>query len=133
MIILVGEKDAANPTGVRREPVTTPPSKFVTLELGPDYATMDDCVALTNLATQTGATGAGSFMMGYLVVLSRLDIDVDAVYTAEVYSSVAGTNIANPAGIAEDILHVAGKRVFVPGNVLDGANPGANIADGGGN
>lgn len=129
MVIIVGETSDRVPFA-QREPETAAPGKFVTVDLRPDYATMDDCRALTALANQTGATGAGGFMVGYLVVLSRLDIDIDAVYTAEVYSGAGATNVAIPAGIAEDVLHVAGKRVFVPGNVLPGGNPGSNTADG---
>lgn len=129
MIIMVGETTTANGVPgepfVHREPDTTKPSKFVTLPLGPDYATMDDCQALTRLAKQAGAIGAGSFMMGYLVVLSRLDIDVDAIYTAEVYSGVNAVGPI-PAGIALEIVHVTGKRVFVPGGVLPGANADGN-------
>lgn len=136
VIILVGDNlPAAGGPFVRREPDTAGPGKFLTLTLPPDFATMDDCVALTKLAQDSGVPGSsGSFMMGYLVVLSRLDIDVDAVYTAEVYSGGGTANVANPAGIAEDLLHVAGKRVFVPGNVLPAGNPGGgpggNSADG---
>jgi hypothetical protein len=49
-------------------------------------------------------------MIGYLVILSPLDLDVDAVYTAEV-PGAAGTT---PTGISIDVNRITGKRIYVP-------------------
>ena len=55
----------------------------MTMTLGPDYATMDDC---NNLWTDHLSGGALPSPMpvfiGYLVVLSPVELDVDVVYTA---------------------------------------------------
>jgi hypothetical protein len=118
IVLLVGTEPQSGQTFARREPEVAAPGKFVVLNLPPDFATMDDCIALSKLANQTGVAGAGGFMIGYLVVLSRLDIDVDAVYTAGVYSTPNAANVSEPEGISEDVLKITGKRVLVPATVL---------------
>ena len=57
--------------------------------------------------------------IGYLVLLSPVDLDVDAVYTAEVGESVAGAAFERPTGISIDVERVPGKRVFVPAGFLN--------------
>jgi hypothetical protein len=48
--------------------------------------------------------------IGYLVILSPLDLNVNAVYTANA-PGVAGSQ---PTGISINVLTVTGKRVFLP-------------------
>ncbi len=100
---------------VGREPQAQPPTKFVTTTVGPDYGMMDDCNAIWGLVFPTVAppNPMPSFI-GYLVIISPLDLDVDAVYTAQA-PQATGTL---PNNIAIDVERVPGKRVFVPPGVL---------------
>lgn len=70
---------------IGREPESVKPSAFDKIVLGPDYATMDDCNRIWQLLNPGVPLPAiMPLMEGYLVILSQLDMDVDAVYTAEV-------------------------------------------------
>jgi hypothetical protein len=97
-----------------REPQQVEPRARAAIELAADNATMDDCNGLwTMLFPTTPLPTTMPLMVGYLVILSPRDLDVDVVYTAE----VPGTAGSTPTGIAEDVQRVTGKRVFVPANV----------------
>jgi hypothetical protein len=93
---------------VSSEPKQVGPTVTTTMTLGPDMATMDDCNNLWSTISPTG--GPMPLLIGYLVILSPLDLDVDVVYTAE----VPGDLTRPGTGIAEDVVRITGKRVFVP-------------------
>ena len=120
LVVLAGSQQDASGSivpFVHREPDVARPTTFVKVLLGPDYATMDDCNAIWRMAAQVGQPLVpGALTIGYLVILSPLDLDVADVYTAEVYSPP--TNFQNPTGISEDVVYVPGKRVYVPANTL---------------
>jgi len=98
-----------------REPLVARPTSFVSIGLGPDGATMDDCNAIWAMSDQVGQPVVmGKLTIGYLVVISPLDLDINNVYTAE----VPGTPTAAPTGISIDVLTVLGKRVYIPANTL---------------
>jgi hypothetical protein len=59
--------------------------------------------------------------IGHLVILSQLELDIDAVYTAAVYTQTAGTP-RQPAGISIDVERVTGRRITItPGAIPDDA------------
>ena len=100
---------------VHREPGFVGPSGSDTLELQGDFSTLDDCNKLwlnTHPQTQNLPTPMPLFI-GYLVVLTPLDINVNAVYTANA-PGVAGSV---PTSTTINVLTVAGKRVFLPSGV----------------
>ena len=102
---------------IGREPESVKPSAFDKILLGPDYATMDDCNRIWQLLNPGAALPAVMpFMEGYLVILSQLDLDVDAVYTAEVPGRLDANQ--NPTGISIDVERVNGKRVIIPTSAL---------------
>ena len=100
------------------EPRSVGPISVTNMILLPDFATMDDC---NNLWT---ALNPGSpvpptpmpLMIGYLVVISPLDLDIDAVYTASAPGDITAAN--GQTGISIDVVRVTGKRVFVPTGAL---------------
>ena len=98
-----------------REPAQIGPSKYMTMTLGPDYATMDDCNNLWSL-TYPGVPLPSPMpvFIGYLVILSPLELDVDVVYTA----NAPGDLTTAPTGVSIDVERVTGKRVFVPVNAV---------------
>lgn len=101
---------------VIREPQQTEPRRVLTMTLGSDMATMDDCNALW-LALHPGTVVPPTpmpLLIGYLVVLSPLDLDIDVVYTAE----TPGDLTKPGTGISEDVVRVTGKRVFLPNGLL---------------
>ena len=98
-----------------REPQQTEPMKVITMTLGPDFAMMDDCNNLWTLTYPGVALPTPMpVFIGYLVILSPLELDVDAVYTANAPGVVATA----PTGISIDVERVTGKRVFIPAGVL---------------
>ena len=98
-----------------REPQLAKPSKFVTFQMPPDTATMDDCQQIWRMSDAVGSpVTPGAFTIGYLVVLSQRPLDIDAVYTA----SVPGTTGTSPTGIAEEVVRIAPQRVTIPDGVL---------------
>ena len=105
---------------VGREPdiVRPDPERFASVGLTPDSATLDDCNALWKMAGGVPAGVNPPLTIGYLVLISPVDLDVDAVYTAEVGQGVAGAPFEQPTGISIDVERVPGKRVFVPAGFL---------------
>lgn len=113
-IVLVNQANPQNPIIVR-EPAQVEPTKIITMTLGPDFATMDDCNNLWTL-TYPGVplpTPMPVFI-GYLVVLSPVELDVDVVYTA----NAPGDLSTAPTGVSIDVERVTGKRIFVPFGAL---------------
>jgi hypothetical protein len=113
LLVLVGTT-ATGGDLILREPLTAQPTSPVTVDLGPDAATMDDCNALYFMAHQQQPTTQFKVISGYLVILSPLDLDVDVVYTAAVPENAT----AFPLSLSQDVLRVTGKRVFVPTGAL---------------
>ena len=119
LLFLVGSTPgAAGPVAFfRREPEVAQPTKFVKIALKNDEATMDDCNAIWRMADAAGVTLIpGTLTIGYLVILTPLDVDIDVVYTAEVPGTPSTQPV--PTGISIDVNRVPGKRVFVPANTL---------------
>jgi len=100
---------------VKREPQSVGPSGSDALELQADFATLDDCNKLW-IATHPQVPAVPTplpLFIGYLVILSPLDLNVNAVYTTNA-PGIAGS-LPNSASI--DVLPVTGKRVFLPAGV----------------
>lgn len=113
-LVLVNLVNPQNPW-IIREPNQVEPMKVITMTLGPDYATMDDCNNLWTL-TYPGVplpTPMPVFI-GYLVVLSPLELDVDVVYT----SNAPGDLATPPTGVSIDVERVTGRRIFLPFGAL---------------
>jgi hypothetical protein len=109
-LVLVNENQ--QPPWIIREPQQVEPLRVITMTIGPDYATMDDCNNLWTLTYPAGSVPTPmSVFVGYLVVLSPLELDVDVVYTANAPGTPPTTA---PTGISIDVQRVTGKRVFVP-------------------
>ena len=103
---------------IGREPKQVAPRALDTIYLQNDGATMDDCNRIWQLLNPNTALPPSPMplMIGYLVLISRFDLDVDAVYTAE----VPGLNSQVPTGISQDVVRVAGKRVAIPNTLFPG-------------
>ena len=113
-LVLVNEQNPQNPW-IIREPNQVEPLKIITMTLGPDYATMDDCNNLWHLTyPSTALPSPLPVFIGYLVILSPLELDVDVVYTA----NAPGSLTVAPTGVSIDVERVTGKRVFVPYGAL---------------
>jgi hypothetical protein len=98
-----------------REPQQTRPVTITRMILGPDFATMDDCNNLwTIIYPGVALPSPMPVFIGYLVILSPLELDVDAVYTANAPGDLATA----PTGVSIDVERVTGKRVFVPAGAL---------------
>lgn len=111
LLVLVETDPSGQQQRAVREPETTEPRAFAQVTLGPDFATMDDCFALWRmLYPGTVPPTPMPLMVGYLVIISPLDLDVDVVYTAAAPSGP--TERSNSVSI--DVERVTGKRVFVP-------------------
>ncbi len=97
---------------IRREPQTAGPSGFAEVLLQPDFATLDDCNALWAMSHPgTPLPSPMPTFIGFLIIFSRVDLDVVAVYTANGWSQPG----ALPGGgISQDVETVAPKRVKVP-------------------
>ncbi len=99
-----------------REPVSVDPRTKLNMVLKPYSATMDDCNNLWRLLQMSmPPPPASSLTIGYLVIQSPMELDIDAVYTAEVPGGPNAQGvIPSPTGISIDVERVSGKRVFVP-------------------
>ncbi len=95
-----------------REPNQRPPLVFDGIDLGPDNATMDDCVRIWTL-THPGIVPPTPLPLnkGYVVFLSKEELDVDVIYTAIVPGNSATTAIT---GNTIDVERIVGKQVVVP-------------------
>jgi hypothetical protein len=82
--------------------------------LGPDTAMLQTCNGLWSAMVPGPLPSPMPLFVGYLVILSPLDLDVDVVYTTDA-SGVAGTT---PTSNAIDVSRVTGKRVFLPAGTL---------------
>ena len=118
VLLLADARDPQLPRIVR-EPESVGPVVTDTLILKPDYATLDDCNRIYAWTTPTGGLPVfpPPLLTGYLVILSRTELDVDVVYTA-VAPGATQTAPTPPTGISIDEERVTGKRVFVPANVV---------------
>jgi hypothetical protein len=98
-----------------REPQTTKQLTVTKMILGPDYAMMDDCNNLwTTIYPAVPLPSPMPVFIGYLVILSPLELDVDVVYTA----NAPGDLTKEPTGVSIDVERVTGKRVFIPTGAL---------------
>jgi hypothetical protein len=126
VILLV---DFGKPIG--REPEQQGPTGFDRILLKPSAATMDDCNRLWTLTHPGAALPIPMpLTIGFLVLDSPRELDIDAVYTAAV-SGFPGTV---PTGISIDVERVPGRRLPLltpvpvptdPNPVPDPADPGA--------
>lgn len=104
------------PIGREKLELQTPPRVRKGTNIGPDFAMMDDCNALWMLTYQTTTLPSTMpLLIGDFVIISPLDLDVDAVFTAQVPATAAG---GVPTGISIDVERIPGKRIFVPANTL---------------
>lgn len=102
---------------IGREPESQGPTAFDRIVLKPDWATMDDCNRIWQLLNPNAQLPAVMpLMVGYLVIISPVDLDVDAVYTAQVPGRVEAGK--EPTGISIDVERVTGKRTFIPDALL---------------
>jgi len=109
-LVLVNQLNPQNPW-IIREPNQVEPLKYMTMTLGPDYATMDDCNNLWHITYPAAALPSPMpVFIGYLVVLSLVELDIDVVYTAD----APGDLTKDPTGISIDVERVTGKRIFIP-------------------
>ena len=108
VIVLVDPQNG--PIG--REPNFQQPKASVKLDMPAAAAMFDDCNAIWNMLYPAGAAipTPMPLLVGFLTVLSPVDLTIDAVYTA----SVPGTQQATPTGISIDVNRVNGKRIFAP-------------------
>lgn len=104
-----------NGQALANEPAQVEPRRIVTMTLGADMVTMDDCNNIWKYAFPAGPpAGQMPLTIGYVVVLSPVDLDVDVVYTANAPGDLATA----PTGVSIDVERVAGKRVFLPAGIL---------------
>jgi hypothetical protein len=103
---------------IGREPDSQGPMAYDHITLKPDWATMDDCNRIWQLLNPNAPAlpAIMPLMVGYLVIISPIDLDVDAVYTAEVPGRLEANQ--NPTGISIDVERVNGKRAHIPDALL---------------
>lgn len=104
-----------NGQAVANEPAQVEPRAIITMTLNADMVTMDDCNNLWKYSfPAVPPTGPMPLTIGYLVILSPVELDVDVVYTA---GAPGAFNVA-PTSTAIDVERVTGKRVFIPTGAL---------------
>jgi hypothetical protein len=99
-------------SAVRREPEVSGPNGFAEVLLQPDFATLDDCNAIWMMSHpgQPIPPVMPTFI-GFLIIFSRVDLDVVAVYTANSWQQPGALP---DGGISQDVETVAPKRVRIP-------------------
>src|SRR6185436_7773076 len=107
LVVLV---DQGRPVG--REPNVAPPKAYAdSIQLTTLSATMDDCNRIAELLWGAVPTPY-PLTIGYLVLISPYDLDVDVVYTAEVPAQPTATDPAL-TGISIDVEHIVGKQLTI--------------------
>ena len=97
---------------VGREPNAQPPTPFVTVPIGPRFAMMDDCNQIWEMAFPgTVPPNPMPLTIGYLSIISLVEIDVDVVYTTQVFQPQAPQD--QPPSI--DVERVLAKRLSTTG------------------
>jgi hypothetical protein len=122
ILLLVRPSADGQDQDVVREPRTTGPVTnaagvvvWETIKLENDFATLDDCNRFWRWTYPTVPPPVPfPLMVGYLVIYSPVDLDVDAVYTA----AAPGPVSRDSQSVSIDVERVQGKRVFVPANEL---------------
>lgn len=111
--------DRGQPIG--REPQQQGPRAYDGIVLGPDFATYDDCNKLWTLVYPPPMPIPTPMppMIGFLVVISKEQLDIDAVYTAATGASFA-TAAKGVGGIAIDVERVEGKQVAIAPGLFPG-------------
>lgn len=118
IVLLVQPSPDGTGQRVVREPETTGPLvnaagaiAWEVIKLEKDFATLDDCNRFWSWANPNmPPPPTFPLMVGYLVIYSNLDLDVDAVYTA----AAPGPVMRESQSVSIDVERVPGKRVFVP-------------------
>jgi hypothetical protein len=111
-----------------REPESVPHVKTMTMTLKSGYATMDDCQLLWNIIGVTPPQPpANSLLIGYLVINTQRELDVDAVYTSAAVSvTVQSGTLPQPIdseNVAIDVEKVNPKRVQLNSSLFDNPPP----------
>ncbi len=100
---------------VIREPQQVEPLITIPITMGLGTAMMDDCNNLwTIIYPGAPVPSPMPVFIGYLVILSPIDLDVDVVYTANAPGDLATA----PSGVSIDVERVTGKRIFIPTGAL---------------
>lgn len=115
LVLVQGEK----PVG--REPKVVDASGFDFITLRPGEATMDDCNRIGELIYGSPVPFPYPITIGFMVIQSVHELDVTAVYTAQVCSAWAFTDDlnclkpeegSNGVSISQDVDQIEGKRLY---------------------
>jgi hypothetical protein len=104
-------------TPVAVEPSATDAMSIQGMPLKQDQATMDDCNNIWKLLGPTvqpvQPPPNNSLTIGYLIIQSLFELDVDAIYTAEVNAKPAAgvAGLGDATGISIDVERVVGKKI----------------------
>lgn len=115
LVLVQGEK----PLG--REPKVVDASGFDFITLKPGEATMDDCNRIGELIYGSPVPFPYPITIGFLVIQSVFELDVTAVYTAQVCSAWAfndsmeclkPSEFSDGVSISQDVDQIEGKRLY---------------------
>jgi hypothetical protein len=115
LVLVQGEK----PVG--REPKVVDASGFDFITLRPGEATMDDCNRIGELIYGSPVPFPYPITIGFMVIQSVHELDVTAVYTAEVCSAWAfndelnclkPSDFSDGVSISQDVDQIEGKRLY---------------------
>ncbi|MEP7013694.1 MAG: hypothetical protein ABJC13_25515 [Acidobacteriota bacterium] len=106
---------------IGREPKSVEPTGFDWITLAPGNATMDDCNRIGELIYGSPVPFPYPLTIGFMVIQSVYELDVTAVYTAEICSAWAFNDkfdCLEPDGqsagtsISQDVDQIEGKRLY---------------------
>lgn len=115
LVLVQGEK----PVG--REPKVVDATGFDFITLQPGEATMDDCNRIGELIYGSPVPFPYPITIGFMVIQSVHELDVTAVYTAQVCGAWAfndsmdclkPTEFSDGVSISQDVDQIEGKRLF---------------------
>ncbi len=116
VLVLVGDGKV-----IGREPKSVEPTGFDFITLGPGNATMDDCNRIGELIYGSPVPFPYPLTIGFLVIQSVYELDVTAVYTAQVCSAWAFNDKldcldpdgrGNGVSLGQDVEQIEGKRLY---------------------